>query len=244
MLLLSLTPLLIFLVVLVFHVTVTIKLHRVKFNYAWFVCSFHCYTTELSYAARYFPKDKISRTSHFTNQLMNSKEESPSWEANSCSATQNIPCLLWNPTFHYLVHKSLPLVSIWTQINPVHTYPSLLSKINFNFTFPVVNRSPKWSPPFMFSDLYLCLQNLFYLSVFLTKILFACYLSFKSHPPWFGQPNNAIYGEKYKLWRASFSPASHYFLSHTFKCFSHHPVPRHPQSTFFPYDKIPNITPT
>jgi len=32
--------------------------------------------------------------------LINSMEHSPSWEANSHSASQEIPRLLWNPKFH------------------------------------------------------------------------------------------------------------------------------------------------
>jgi hypothetical protein len=38
----------------------------------------------------------------------NSMHQSPSWEANS----QHIPCLWWNPTVHYRVHKSPPPASI------------------------------------------------------------------------------------------------------------------------------------
>jgi hypothetical protein len=42
----------------------------------------------------------------------NSMEQSPSWEANSHSASQEIPCLLLNPKVHHHVHWSLPLVPL------------------------------------------------------------------------------------------------------------------------------------
>jgi hypothetical protein len=55
-----------------------------------------------------------------------------SWEANSCLATQMITSILWNPKVHYCVHKSLTLVRILNQMNPVHTPKSYFFKTHFN----------------------------------------------------------------------------------------------------------------
>jgi len=49
-----------------------------------------------------------------------SMEQSPSWEANWFSASQENPCILWNLKVHYHIYKCLSPVPVLSQINPVH----------------------------------------------------------------------------------------------------------------------------
>jgi len=46
--------------------------------------------------------------------------QSPSWEFDRFSASQEISRILWNPEVQYRIHKSLQPFPILTQVNPVH----------------------------------------------------------------------------------------------------------------------------
>jgi hypothetical protein len=112
------------------------------------------------------------------------------WEADSHSATEDIPRLLWNPNNHYRVHKSPPLDPVLSQINPVHVLT--IFKIHSNIILPSTPASPRRCSPFMFSD-----QNVVRISL-LSR---ACYML--AHPTLLNLITLIIFGEAYKLWSSS-----------------------------------------
>ena len=124
------------------------------------------------------------REAHCAALLTHSMVQSPSWEANWFAASQEIPCILWNPKVHYRTHKRPPPVPILCQPNPVHIPTSHLLKIDPNIFHPSTSRSP---------------QGLFP-SGFLTKTLYAPLLTHTrrmpspSHSSRFYHPHNIGWG--------------------------------------------------
>jgi hypothetical protein len=111
-----------------------------------------------------------------TYLLTYSMEQSPFWEANRFSASQEILRILWNPKVHYRVHKCPPTVSILSQISPAHAPTSQFLKIHLNIILLSTPGSPKWSLSFRFPH-----QNSLYASplpriVILLRTNFICFI--------------------------------------------------------------------
>jgi hypothetical protein len=78
--------------------------------------------------------DVIKFSALFVVNIRTYKTELTSWRwvllEKPLVAQLLFPNILRNPKVHYRVHKNPPLVPILSQINPVHTTPSNLSKIH------------------------------------------------------------------------------------------------------------------
>jgi len=147
--------------------------------------------------------------------VSNSIEQSPSWKAESHSASKEVLRLLWNPKVHYRIYNNVSLVPILSHMNPVHSFPPYFPKIHSNIIFLSTPRSCKWFLPSGFS----------------TKILYkflishACYVSRPSQPPRLYHPNNIWWSvQVMELLNYQSSPASHHFLPLMARYFPQVPV--------------------
>jgi hypothetical protein len=69
--------------------------------------------TVISYIQNFIQHSSLS-----VNSVTNSMEQSPSWETNSHSASQEIAHLAWKWKLHYCVHKSQLLVPNLSMLTP------------------------------------------------------------------------------------------------------------------------------
>ena len=118
-------------------------------------------------------------------------EQSPSWEANRFSTSEEIPCTLWKPKVHSRIHNSPPPVPIQSSINPFYV-PSYSLRIHFNIIFPSTPGSSRWClslgffPPKLFMHILLflmratCPSNLILLDLFTWTVLGEKYRSLSS----------------------------------------------------------------
>ena len=98
---------------------------------------------------------RLSLLTHLPTYLLTylltySMEQSPSWEANRFSASQEVPQFLWNPKVHCRIYKCTPPVSILSQLDPVHTPLSHFLKIHLSIILLSTPRSPNRSLSFRF----------------------------------------------------------------------------------------------
>ena len=145
-------------------------------------------------------------------------KQSPSWEANQCSASQAIPHILWNPKVHYCIHKCPPPVPILSQL----------------IILPSMRKSSQWSLSLRFPHqiLYTALPSPTcdtYPTHFILLDFITC----------------TILGEEDRSFSSSLCSFLHpcHLVPLTPKYSPQHPILKNPQPTFLPQCQQPSFTP-
>jgi len=107
-------------------------------------------------------------------QLTGCMEQSLTWEVNRISAIIEIFHLLYNPKVHYFFHRSPPVVSILSQMHPVHIFLHF-PQIYSNIIFPSTPRSSELFLPFWFTNQNCpmratCLAHIFIILIFFYEL--------------------------------------------------------------------------
>jgi len=75
-------------------------------------------------------------------------EQGPSCKPATSSASQDVPCILWNFKVYYHAHKSSPIVLVRSQMNPPHALPSYSCNMYFSNILTSLSVFSMWSLSF------------------------------------------------------------------------------------------------